>query len=48
MNLFILKMFLKLPDTFPIAHNILLTSIETSTGGIDLFIYRAIKCRFNK
>ena len=41
-------MFLKLADRFPIAQNILLTSIETSTGGVDLFIYRKMKCRFNK
>ena len=47
MDLFIIKMFLKLTGTFPIAQNILLTNIETSTGEIYSFMYRAIKCRFN-
>ena len=44
---FIIKIFLELTGTFPIAQNILLTNNETSTGEIYSFIYRAIKCRFN-
>ena len=47
MDLFIIKIFLKLTGTFPIAQNILLTNKETSTGEIFSFMYRAIKCRFN-
>ena len=47
MDLFIIKMFLKLTGTFPIAQNILLTNSETSTGEIYSFVYRAIKFRFN-
>ena len=47
MELFIIKIFLKLTDGFPIAQNILLTNKETSTGEIYSFMYRAIKCRFN-
>ena len=44
---FIIKIFLELTGTFPIAQNILLTNNETSTEEIYSFIYRAIKCRFN-
>ena len=44
---FIIKMFLKNTNTFPIAQNILLTNNETSTGEIFSFMYRAIKCRFH-
>jgi hypothetical protein len=47
MNLFIIKIFLKLTGRFPIAQNILLTNNETSTGEIYSFLYRSIKCRFN-
>ena len=47
MDYFIIKMFLKLTGTFPIAQNILLTNSETSTGEIYSFIYRSIKCEFN-
>ena len=47
MDLFIIKIFLKLTGTFPIAQNILLTNNETSIGEITSFMYRAIKCRFN-
>ena len=44
---FIIKMFLKLTNSFPIAQNILLTNNETSIGEIYSFMYRAIKCRFH-
>ena len=44
---FIIKMFLKLTNSFPIAQNILLTNNETSAGEIYSFMYRAIKCRFH-
>ena len=47
MELFILKIFLKLTESFPIAQNILLTNNETSTGEIISFMYRALKCKFN-
>ena len=47
MDQFIIKIFLELTGTFPIAQNILLTNNETSTEEIYSFIYRAIKCRFN-
>jgi hypothetical protein len=47
MNLFTIKIFLKLTGRFPIAQNILLTNNETSIGEIYSFLYRAIKCRFN-
>ena len=47
MDRFIIKIFLKLTKTFPIAQNILLTNNETTTGEITSFMYRAIKCRFN-
>ena len=43
---FIIKMYLKLTNTFPIAQNILLTNNETSAGEIYSFMYRSIKCRF--
>ena len=46
-DLFIIKMFLKLTDSFPIAQNILLTNNETTIGEIFSFMYRAMKCRFN-
>ena len=44
---FIIKMFLKLTNSFPIAQNILLTNNETSAGEIYSFMYRSIKCRFH-
>ena len=44
---FIVKMFLKLTGSFPIAQNLLLTNRDTITGEIYSFMYRAIKCRFN-
>jgi hypothetical protein len=47
MELFILKIFLKLTESFPISQNILLTNNETSTGEIISFMYRALKCTFN-
>ena len=47
MELFIIKMFLKLTGSIPRAQNILLTNSETCTGEITSFMYRAIKCRFN-
>ena len=47
MELFILKIFFKLTESFPIAQNILLTNNETSTGEIISFMYRALKCKFN-
>ena len=47
MDIFIIKIFLKLTGTFPIAQNILLTNKETSTGEIYSFTYRAMKCRFD-
>ena len=47
MDIFIIKMFLKITGNFPIAQNILLTNNETSTGEIYSFMYRAIKCNYN-
>ena len=44
---FIIKMFLKFTNTFPIAQNILLTNNKTTTGEINSFMYRSIKCRFH-
>ena len=46
MDLFIIKVFLKLTNNFPIAQNILLTNNETTQGEIYSFMYRAMKCRF--
>ena len=47
MNLFIIKIFLKLTGRFPISQNILLSNDKTNIGEIYSFMYRAIKCIFN-
>ena len=47
MDLFIIKIFLELTGTFPIAQNVLLANSETSSGEIYSFMHRAIKCRFS-
>ena len=46
-DIFIIKMFLKLTGGFPIAQNVLLTNNETTFGEICSFMYRSIKCRYN-
>jgi len=47
MELFLVKIFLKLTGTFPIAQNILLTNNETNFGEISSFMYREFKCKHN-
>ena len=44
-DIFIIKMFSKLTDSFPIAQNIFLTNKEIRTGETNSFMYRSKSIR---